>query len=106
MANIKELDEYQLEAWESALPSAKNLDYLILGLASEAGEVAGKRKKQMRGDSLDDSDMLKELGDVLWYVAGIATLLDCDLCEIAQQNIDKLNSRNERGKIKGNGDNR
>ena len=47
-----------------------------------------------------------ELGDILWFVAGIAEVMGWDLSEVAQENIAKLASRKERGVIDGNGDNR
>ena len=85
--------------------------YPTLGLANEAGEVAGKIKKVFRdkdGQINDETrDALKaELGDVLWYLAQVATELDLTLDEIVEYNIEKLYSRLERGKIKGDGDNR
>jgi NTP pyrophosphatase (non-canonical NTP hydrolase) len=83
--------------------------YPTLGLTNEAGEVAGKIKKVFRdkdgviGDA--DREALKaELGDVLWYLAQIATELDLSLDEIAQHNLDKLMSRQSRGVIGGDGD--
>jgi len=85
--------------------------YPILGLVNEAGEVAGKIKKVFRDKdghiSAETRDALKaELGDVLWYLAQTATELDLTLDEIAEDNIAKLMDRLERGKIKGDGDNR
>ena len=85
--------------------------YPTLGLVNEAGEVAGKIKKVFRdkGGEINEEtrDALKaELGDVLWYLAQVATELDLSLDEIAEYNIDKLMDRLERGKIKGDGDNR
>ena len=85
--------------------------YPILGLVNEAGEVAGKIKKVFRDKdghiSAETRDALKaELGDVLWYLAQTATELDLTLDEIAEYNIAKLMDRLERGKIKGDGDNR
>jgi NTP pyrophosphatase (non-canonical NTP hydrolase) len=83
--------------------------YPTLGLVNEAGELAGKVKKIFRDKqgvvSEEDRQALKyELGDVLWYMAQIATELDLDLQEVAEANIEKLFSRLERGKIKGEGD--
>ena len=83
----------------------------VLGLAGEAGEVTDKVKKIVRDKqgSLTDSDkeeIAKELGDTLWYLAGIARYLEIPLSEIAQVNLDKLESRYQRGKIGGSGDNR
>jgi NTP pyrophosphatase (non-canonical NTP hydrolase) len=85
--------------------------YPTLGLVNEAGEVAGKIKKIFRDKkgviNETDRDALKaELGDVLWYVAQVATELGLSLDEIAEYNIAKLLDRLERGKIKGDGDNR
>jgi NTP pyrophosphatase (non-canonical NTP hydrolase) len=85
--------------------------YPVLGLANEAGEVAGKIKKVFRDKEGQISEETKsalkaELGDVLWYIAQVATELDLTLDEIAEYNIGKLYSRLERGKIKGDGDNR
>jgi NTP pyrophosphatase (non-canonical NTP hydrolase) len=85
--------------------------YPTLGLANEAGEVAGKIKKIFRdkdgviGEA--DREALKaELGDVLWYIAQVATELDLSLDEIAEHNITKLLDRQARNKIQGDGDNR
>jgi NTP pyrophosphatase (non-canonical NTP hydrolase) len=85
--------------------------YPTLGLVNEAGEVAGKIKKVFRDKdgqiNAEIREALKaELGDVLWYLAQVATELDLTLDEIAEYNIDKLMDRLERGKIKGDGDNR
>jgi len=94
--------EYPREAW---------LAYPALGLAGEAGEVAEHAKKAIRDDDGTVSDerraaIAKELGDVLWYVAQIATELGLDLDEIAQGNLDKLLSRQRRGVLSGSGDER
>jgi len=82
-----------------------------MGLANEAGEVAGKVKKIFRDRegiiSDADRDALKEeLGDVLWYLTQICTELDLTLEEVAEKNISKLASRMERGTIRGDGDQR
>jgi NTP pyrophosphatase (non-canonical NTP hydrolase) len=94
--------EYPREAW---------LTYPALGLAGEAGEVAEHAKKAIRDDGGRVSDerrraMAKELGDVLWYVAQLATELELELDEIAQGNLDKLLSRQRRGVLSGSGDER
>ena len=101
-----ELNEYQRKAFETALPTTKNEPYMALGIGNEAGEVQGKIKKRLRGDKVYSDDIAKEIGDVLWYCAGLATVLGYDLDEIAQQNIDKLESRKVRGKLQGDGDSR
>lgn len=83
----------------------------VLGLTGEAGETADKIKKILRDKdgmvSSEDKDLIaKELGDTLWYIAAIARYLDLPLSEIAQGNIDKLESRYQRNKIHGEGDKR
>lgn len=92
-----------------------NFTYPTLGLVGEAGEVADKVKKLMRDEGIfspaglsdeQKHELSKELGDVLWYLAQLATELDIGLDEIAEKNIEKLSSRMERGKLHGSGDNR
>ena len=85
--------------------------YPALGLVNEAGEVAGKIKKVFRDKdgqiNEETRQALKaELGDVLWYIAQVATELDLSMDEIAEYNIAKLYDRLERGRIQGDGDNR
>src|SRR5258706_9370786 len=85
--------------------------YPTLGLVNEAGEVAGKIKKVFRDKDGEISEETRsalkaELGDVLWYMAQVATELGLTFDEIAEYNIAKLMDRLERGKIKGDGDNR
>ncbi|MDK1028157.1 MAG: nucleoside triphosphate pyrophosphohydrolase family protein [Anaerolineae bacterium] len=85
--------------------------YPTLGLANEAGEVAGKIKKVFRDKAGEINDEIRsalkaELGDVLWYLSQVASELDLSLDEVAEYNIDKLYSRLERGTIRGDGDNR
>jgi NTP pyrophosphatase (non-canonical NTP hydrolase) len=85
--------------------------YPTLGLANEAGEVAGKIKKIFRDKdgviSASDRDALsRELGDVLWYLAQVASELDLSLDEIAEHNITKLADRQSRDRIQGDGDDR
>ncbi len=85
--------------------------YPTLGLANEAGEVAGKIKKIFRdkGGGLSEADqqaLKSELGDVLWYLAQMCTELGLSLDEVAESNLSKLTSRLERGQIGGEGDER
>jgi len=99
--------DYQNQAFTTAKPSSQNIYYMALGLAGEAGEVANKVKKIMRDNKEPDKDELAaELGDVLWYVAGCATILGLSLDDIASSNLAKLQSRKERNVISGSGDNR
>ena len=101
-------DEYQQQAKQTAVyPPGRALEYLTLGLASEAGEVAGKVKKYFRdGGYLPVEDLAAELGDALWYVAMLADHIGYTLTDVAALNLAKLKSRQQRGKLKGNGDNR
>lgn len=110
-------NEYQKQSRVTAKYPRRGENHLYptLGLVSEAGEVADKVKKLIRdkgievpGDiSLEDKAAIKkELGDVLWYVAQIATELGLDLEAVASENIEKLQSRMERGHVGGSGDNR
>lgn len=83
----------------------------VLGLAGESGECADKVKKIMRdkrGDFTEEDRLavLKELGDVLWYVAEVSLYLDMPMSELARMNLEKLASRKARGTLVGAGDER
>jgi NTP pyrophosphatase (non-canonical NTP hydrolase) len=107
-----ELSEYQrLSRRTAEYPREQWLAYPALGLAGEAGEVAEHAKKAIRDDAGAVSGdrraaMSKELGDVLWYVAQLASELQLDLDEIASENLQKLLSRQCRGVLSGSGDDR
>lgn len=116
-------DEYEEEAMQFAVYE-QDVIYPLIGLVSEAGEVADKIKKTMRDH--DEIDLLtsplgevyhqphyerrvamaKELGDVLWYVTALANDLGFSLDEIASMNIEKLRDRDDRDMIHGSGDER
>jgi NTP pyrophosphatase (non-canonical NTP hydrolase) len=108
---VDSLNEYQRESrrtW-SLIHTDHPIVYPTLGLVNEAGEVAGKVKKLFRDKngeiSETDREALKqELGDVLWYLAQIATEIGVSLDEVAGANLTKLFDRLERGKIGGEGD--
>jgi len=85
--------------------------YTITGMLGEAGEVAEKFKKQIRDkDGKFDDEFVEalkgELGDVLWYIAAIATEFGLNLQNVVEHNCEKLESRMQRGKLGGSGDNR
>lgn len=107
------LDEYQKLALRTAAPKDKKneLFHLLLALCGETGEIAEKAKKIIRDKDSDFSqwdreDIIKELGDVLWYTAVIAEYFDIPFGEVGEKNIAKLADRLERGKLSGSGDNR
>lgn len=106
-------NDYQDRALETAIypDRGANFVYPALGLVGEAGEVADKLKKVIRdnGGVLTDpvrDAVAAELGDVMWYVAVLASELDYNLDEIMAKNLSKLASRAQRGVIQGSGDNR
>lgn len=90
--------------------NTQNLVYPVLGMVGEAGEVAEKIKKIIRGKEVCITDkraeVAKEIGDVLWYVNACAMELGYTLEEIAQMNLDKLFDRKDRDVLHGEGDNR
>lgn len=119
-------DEYQVEAEKTAIylnkvkkifPNLPKGVYKILGLAyvgnglGEVGEIQGKIKKIIRdsGGIVSDEakgEIMKEIGDVLWYIAAICKELGLNMGGIAEMNLKKLASRQERGVLEGSGDNR
>jgi len=107
-----EMNDYQFVSRKTAIyPEKQGFVYCVLGLVGESGEIADKVKKIIRDkeghvEPEVQKALAKELGDVLWYVSNLAHELNYTLEEIAQINIDKLNSRKERNKLKGSGDDR
>lgn len=111
-------NEYQKEAHKTSKYSVATVDgteypyvYPALGLAEEAGEVAGKFAKAVRDENgviseQRKTEIIKELGDVQWFIAELCTLLGADLEIVMQLSIAKLKDRAERGVIGGSGDNR
>lgn len=92
-----------------AYPEKHAIIYPVLGLTGEAGEIAEKVKKWLRGDKgaeLDKAALLKELGDPLWYITSLAADLGFTLQDVVNANVEKLTSRKERGVLKGSGDDR
>lgn len=108
IATWTDFDAYQDFTDSTAIyPKDKELEYLMMGLVSEVGEMAGKVKKEIRdGKIFEQEDFTKELGDVLWYVARLAAYNDACLSWVAEANVKKLSSRMERGVIGGSGDER
>jgi NTP pyrophosphatase (non-canonical NTP hydrolase) len=85
--------------------------YYVLGAAEETGEMVGKIKKLFRDRNgiVDDefrSMLTKEMGDIQWYLARLADQFDIEFNNVAKENINKLLSRLERGKLHGDGDER
>ena len=108
-----DFDNYQKEARKTAIyPNKdKNFIYPTLGLVGESGEVAEKIKKILRDkngifDYKSKLAIKKELGDVLWYLSNLCDELNFSLCDVAKDNLEKLNLRLSSGKISGSGDNR
>ena len=108
-----DFNEYQQKSRKTAAYPAIGhpVVYPTLGLANEAGEVAGKLKKVFRdrGGEINEETrraLQAELGDVLWYLSQVCTELGISLEEVAESNLAKLHDRLERGVIRGDGDNR
>jgi NTP pyrophosphatase (non-canonical NTP hydrolase) len=78
-----------------------------LGLIGESGEIAEKIKKLLRDNTkVEAQDIIKELGDVAFYLTALANYFGSSLEEVLQVNMIKLDDRQERGVLKGSGDNR
>ncbi len=92
---------YQEQAMRTAASITDFRDGIItaaLGLTGEAGEVADHVKKWVaQGHSLDREKLVKETGDVLWYVALLCKVLDVSMGEVMQANIEKLRARYPEG---------
>lgn len=121
------MNDYQQRAMETCLPESKNFAYMMLNLVGEVGEIAGKVSKYIRKGQADfmdndlrlyapdgdddaawnrEGDLRKEVGDVLWQLAGLCTVMGWDLEDVARENLSKLADRKQRGVIASEGDNR
>lgn len=115
---VDKLDEYQTRAMSTRLGSCDNVTYMAFGLVAEVGELADKiakwkRKKEAyvtddllvfytcQTSEVDEkrAELMKELGDVLWFVAGIADHFGYSLSEVAEMNLEKLAGRKSKGTI-------
>ena len=108
-------DDYQQLAQQTAVyPGTGTFDglvYATLGLSGEAGEVVEKVKKLIRDYGCEingerEEAIVKELGDVLWYVAMICRELSVPMSYVADVNIDKLRQRSANKTLRGDGDDR
>lgn len=112
------LDEYQKLALTTDITGSKGQPVLttgfmdkVLGLVGESGEFADKIKKILRDKNAkinqeDNQELIKELGDVLWYIAVLSHYFGVTLDEVATLNVNKLSKRMKESKIIGKGDNR
>ncbi len=96
-----QINEYQKLAMTTLNPELSPKDVLIngvMGLCGEAGEAIDIVKKWLaQGHELDKDHLVKELGDIAWYLAETATALDVDLETVLQMNIEKLKKRYPQG---------
>ena len=94
-------NEYQKLAMKTLNPQLNKKDVLIngvMGLCGESGEAIDIVKKHLaQGHELDREHLIKELGDIAWYLAETATALDVDLDEVLSRNIEKLKKRYPEG---------
>ena len=112
------LEEYQKRAMTTCMASSENFSYMFLNLVGEVGEFASKIAKAIRKEEncidyndlgvtvTNNEELQKEAGDILWQLSGLCTVMGWNLEDIAQQNLDKLASRQQRNVIDGSGDNR
>ena len=114
------LNEYQKAAMTTCMPSCENFSYMTLNLMGELGEFTSKIGKLIRKGKayIENSNLVvhddvteeeikairAELGDCFWQLNGICSVLGWNANSICQENLDKLDSRKDRGKIDGNGD--
>lgn len=92
-----DVDKYQELAMRTLNPEIDKKELILnasMGLCGESGEVIDLVKKHLfQGHELDDEKLIKELGDVAWYLAEAATALNVNLSEILEKNIKKLENR-------------
>lgn len=124
-----ELNEYQDKAMSTCMNTCSNFSYMMLNLVGEIGELASKVAKDIRKKNISicsgvgytselmpdmpfdewidrQEEYMKEAGDILWQLSGLCYVMGWKLDDVAQQNLNKLASRMQRGVIDGEGDNR
>lgn len=126
------LNEYQQRAMQTCMDSCKNPTYMLLNLVGEVGEFSSKLAKHIRkrecslvsnqllwltkhdltdeqNDAIEQRNLellMGEAGDIAWQLAGLCKVMGWSLEDVCQANLDKLASRQERGVISGDGDER
>lgn len=116
ISDIKNADEYKFtdkpdknpakETFIKKGQAERNLAIMSLGLAGETGEVIEKIKKILRDGTYDEDNIIKELGDVVYYWARLCRFFGKQPSEVIAANVRKLESRKSRGVLRGSGDNR
>lgn len=120
-----ELNEYQNKAMSTCMETSNNFSYMFFNLVGEVGEFSSKIAKLIRKGQSNinhnqlqtemrvlvenpdiKTELCKELGDVLWQLSGVCSVMNVTLENIAEQNLSKLADRQKRNVIDGNGDNR
>ena len=106
--DMYDIRDFQADSWQYALPTARSPEYLFTGLAGEVGEVCSLFAKATRDGYNADykKQMVKELGDVAWFVASLCTHVGVSFEEVLKANIEKLKDRAERNVIGGSGNER
>lgn len=85
---------------------ARDLFLITTGFAEETGEALGKIKKRERDNTMDDEALIKELGDAAFYWARLCRFYGFKPSSVLAANVEKLESRRARGKLRGDGDDR
>jgi len=105
MKKYNEFDEYQNVAMSTLYSQFKDkgrqLEYAILALCGEAGELANTLKhiEYYKDTSYDGANIIDELSDVLWYVACVADSLNIKLSEVATFSIEKVTTKNRKDRV-------
>lgn len=96
------LNDYQKAVLKTAAsydPKEKEIMTWGLGIAGEAGDVAGCIKKTCSHNDDQTAGIRENLGDTMWYLAMICNFYSWDLQEVLDENVDKLAKRYKKGKF-------
>ena len=109
IVNLDEFAAWTLTMWNDKANQPleeRDLTIMSLGLAGETGEVIELLKKRVRDGHLDKISLTKELGDVIFYWAMLCNAFGLTPSQVIAANVEKVTSRNERGVMRGSGDDR
>lgn len=95
---IKEFQQNSIRTLNTNLTKEQLLSNMVMGIAGESGEVADVIKKHLyQGHDLDVAHLKEEIGDVMFYIANLANVLELDMEEVLEDNINKLRKRYPQG---------
>ena len=95
---IQEFQRLSIRTLNNSLSEKEQLANMVIGASCEFSEAGDSLKKYLfQGHELDKKHIEEELGDTMFYICNLATLLDINMEDVLEKNIEKLNKRYKNG---------